>query len=106
MLACVLSVTLSGTLINWTGRYWPFLFFGPLISAVGAGLLYTLNIDTSSAKLIGIQILYASGIGAAMQNAFVAIQAEYADKPSMIPQASSALQFFQLLGGVLGVSYV
>jgi hypothetical protein len=104
MLACILSAALSGTVINWTGRYWPFLFFGPLISAVGAGFLYTLKVDTSSAKLVGFQILYGSGVGAAMQNAIIAIQSEYAKEPSMIPQATSVLQFFQLMGGVLGIA--
>jgi hypothetical protein len=103
MRACVLSVSLSGAVINWTGRYWPFLFIGPLISAVGAGLLYTIKIDTSNAKIIGFQILYGSGLGAAIQNNFLAIQSEYAKEPSKISQATSVLQFFQLIGSVLGI---
>jgi len=104
MVACVLSVTLSGAAINWTGRYWRFLFIGPLISAVGACLLYTLKIDTSSAKVIVFQILYGTGLGAAIQNNFIAIQSEYAEEPSMISQATSVLQFFQLIGSVLGIA--
>lgn len=34
----------------------------------------------------------------------VAIQAEYADSPDLIPQASSLMTFLQLLGAVCGIS--
>lgn len=34
----------------------------------------------------------------------MSIQAEYAKKPEKIPQASSLLTFFQLLGGVIGIA--
>jgi len=67
MLAYVSSVIFRAPLITWIGRYWPFLLLDPLISAIDAGLLYILIICTSSAKLIGFQMLYGSGVGAAMQ---------------------------------------
>jgi hypothetical protein len=37
----------------------------------------------------GYQILYGIGIGGAMQNTIIAIQAEFADNEEMIPQATS-----------------
>lgn len=36
----------------------------------------------------------------------MAVQAEYAFEPELIPQASSLLTFLQLLGGVVGIAYV
>jgi hypothetical protein len=36
----------------------------------------------------------------------MAVQAEYAPEPELIPQASSLLTFLQLLGGVIGIAYV
>jgi hypothetical protein len=34
----------------------------------------------------------------------MAVQAEYALEVELIPQASSVLSFFQLLGGVIGIA--
>jgi hypothetical protein len=39
-----------------------------------------------------------------MQNTIIAIQAEYADDEKMIPQATSLVNFTQLLGGVIGIA--
>ncbi|CAG8771341.1 2037_t:CDS:2, partial [Acaulospora colombiana] len=61
-------------------------------------------INTSNAKLIGFQIILGLGVGVALQNAVIAIQAEWADRDELIPQATSIVTFFQLFGGVLGIA--
>jgi len=104
MLAVVISAGGSGAIINSTGRYWPFLFGLPFLTAIGAGLLFTIDSSTSNAKLIGFQILVGAGIGGAMQNTMIAIQAEYHDNERLIPQATSMVNFAQLVGGVIGIS--
>jgi len=104
MLSTVIFAAVSGGVINTTGRYWPWLFSSPLVFAVGGGLLYTLDAHSSNAKLIGFQIIYGIGIGGAMQNTIIAIQAEYADDEAMIPQATSLVNFTQLIGGVIGIA--
>ena len=104
MLSAVFSIAGSGAIINKTGRYWPFLFFGPLIAAPAGGLLYTIDVNTSSAKLIGFQILLGVGTGVAFQNTIIAIQAEYADEVETIPQATSLVTFLQLVGGTVGIA--
>ena len=104
MLSAVFAIGASGAIINKTGRYWPWLFFGPLLAAPAGGLLYTISIDTSSAKLIGFQILLGLGTGVAFQNTIIAIQAEYADEPETIPQATSLVTFLQLVGGTVGIA--
>jgi hypothetical protein len=89
------------------------VLLSPLIFAVGGGLLYTVGVDTANAKIIGsfplssayacaqvragFQIIYGFGIGGALQNVILAIQAEYADDEQMIPQATSLVNFTQLV---------
>ena len=71
-----------------TGRYWPILIIGPIIAAPGLGLLYSVNAHTSSAKLIGYQILAGAGLGAYFQLLLLAVQAEFADKVQFMPNVS------------------
>ncbi|KZT62115.1 ABC transporter [Calocera cornea HHB12733] len=103
MLAVVIFAAVSGGVISFTGRYWPFLFFSPFITAIGAGLLFTLDADAPNSKMIGYQILFGAGVGGALQNVVIAIQAEYHDNERMIPQATSLVTFAQLVGGVIGI---
>jgi len=87
---------LSGASIQFTGRYWPFLAASPLLMSVGSGLLYTIDTDTSNARLIGYQILLGVGVGGALQNTIIAIQAEYADREHMVPQTTSIVSWGQV----------
>jgi len=75
-----------------------------MIASIAAGLLFTINPDTSSAKVIGFQLLYGIGLGGALQNTIIAIQTEYAREEEFIPQASSVVNFVQIVGGVIGVT--
>ncbi|KAH7333563.1 ABC transporter [Rhizoctonia solani] len=105
MLACVLTAAGSGAIINVTGRYWHFLAFSPLISAVASGLLFGLNdVNISNARLAGFQILLGVGLGGSLQNVIIAIQAEYNHDEKMIPQATSLVTFTQLVGGIIGIA--
>ncbi|PVG01377.1 ABC transporter [Serendipita vermifera] len=104
MLSAVLASFGSGAIVNGTGHYWSWLLGGPLVGAVGAGLLYTIDEFTPNPKLIGYQIVFGFGLGLAFQLPVMSIQAEYAKKPALMPQASSLLTFFQLLGGVIGIA--
>ena len=45
-----------------------------------------------------------SSSGVAFQNTIIAIQAEYADEPEIIPQATSLVTFIQLVGGTVGIA--
>ena len=77
MLSVVICSMLAGGIISQVGYYWPFLVLGPLITPIGGGLLYTVDVHTSSAKLIGYQILLGAGVGLSFQNTIVAIQADF-----------------------------
>lgn len=104
MLSVVVGAGASGGVISVTGRYWYFLFGGPFLSSIGCGLLFTITSSTPAATLIGYQILFGAGVGCAMQNTIIAIQAEYADDEKLIPQGTSLVNFTQLVGGIIGIS--
>jgi len=104
MLSAVIGSFSSGGLVNVTGHYLTMILVGPLVAAVGGGLLFTIDEYTPNARLIGYQIIFGAGLGVAFQLPVMAIQAEYADEPELIPQASSLLTFLQLLGGVIGIA--
>lgn len=48
---------------------------GAAIVAIGSGLLYTLDVDTSAAKSVGYQILAGVGDGICVQIPVTAVQA-------------------------------
>ncbi|KAF7358092.1 Major facilitator transporter-like protein [Mycena venus] len=81
MLGVVLTVISSGQIVGRFGYYWPFLVVAPCFLAVGSGLLYTLRSSSSSASIIGFQILAGIGTGMGMQNSLLAIQVEFRDSP-------------------------
>lgn len=56
-IATVVGTGLSGGIIRATGHYKPFLIFAPWFGSIAGGLLYTVDVNTSSAKLIGYQII-------------------------------------------------
>lgn len=47
----------SGELITVTAQYEPFLILEAILSAVDAGLLYTLDIGSGASKWIGYQLI-------------------------------------------------
>ncbi|WVQ85241.1 hypothetical protein IAT38_007406 [Cryptococcus sp. DSM 104549] len=100
------AIFISGGFTTKFGRYYPFLIIGPPISAVGFGLLYTITAETSSSRIIGYQVLAGFGIGLAFQMVFLAVQAEYHDRPALLPQATAVVSFFQLTGGALGTGII
>jgi len=103
MLGTVLSVISAGQLVGKFGYYWPFLVASPVFLAVGSGLLYSLDVNTSSGKLIGFQILAGMGVGLGMQNALMAMQVEFVATPHLVSQATSMASFAQFLGGTVGL---
>lgn len=103
MLGVVLTVISSGQIVGRFGYYWPFLLCAPVFLAIGSGLLYSLNTNTSEPHIIGYQILAGIGTGMGMQNSLLAIQVEFKDDPRLIGQATSMASFGQFLGGTVGL---
>jgi MFS family permease len=51
VVSVTIGVMVAGGLVVATGYYIPFLYMGTILGSVGAGLLYTIDRDTSLAKL-------------------------------------------------------
>lgn len=62
-----LFIIISGGSLTAFGLFAPFLLSGAVISAIGAGLLYTLDIGSPSSRWIGYQVLAGAGLGICFQ---------------------------------------
>lgn len=114
----------SGGLVGVIGYFQPFLLIGSIFATIGAGLLYTLDIGSSSAQYIGYQIIVGIGIGTSIQVPVIAVQAlsEMAEIPLVtadvlcmftnshfVPQTlvqgrAKPQTVFQLVSGALSLS--
>jgi len=99
MMPIVAASIITGQLVSRIGYYTPFMIFGVCLTAVGAGLLTTLRIDTSEGKWIGFQILYGIGLGSCTQAPNMAAQTVLPREDVVI---GASLMFFgqQLFGAV------
>ncbi|EED18903.1 MFS multidrug transporter, putative [Talaromyces stipitatus ATCC 10500] len=70
----VVASILTGQFVSYIGYYTPFMIFGVCLTAVGAGLLTTLEINTTTGKWIGYQIIYGFGLGCSNQTPNMAAQ--------------------------------
>jgi hypothetical protein len=102
ILALVIMSILGGAGVTAVGYYTPFFIASTILQAVGAGLLTTFTVDTSSPKWIGYQIIYGFGVGLAMQQPLIAVQTvlPIAD----VPVGTAVVMFTQMFGGALFVS--
>ncbi|KAE8442513.1 hypothetical protein EG329_003294 [Mollisiaceae sp. DMI_Dod_QoI] len=103
MLPFLLSIAafamIAGFAVSKLGYYVPFLILGPVLVAVGAGLITTFSAETSKGKWIGYQILCGIGYGIGAQQTNVAAQTVLKQKDIAI---GSALMMFaaQISGAV------
>jgi hypothetical protein len=93
---------ISGVVISATQKWVPFMVASAALSAVGGGLIYTIDQDTSTGKWVGFQILAGASTGFISQIPIMANTAcvDMADMST----ASAMTLFFQLLGGSFSVS--
>ncbi|KAG9240036.1 putative efflux pump antibiotic resistance protein [Calycina marina] len=102
VISLTLASTLSGQLVGRFGYYTPFTMLSSCVLAVGAGLISTFKVDTSTGMWIGYQIILGSGIGLGLQHAPIAIQTVLQRKD--IPMGIALVFFCQQLGGAIFVS--
>lgn len=102
----LVSITLAsivvGGLITKIGIYAPFTWVGTAIFTIGAGMIYTLKVNSSTATWIGYQLLAGIGAGAAIQIPFISVQAVLSAKD--MPTGNALTIFFNSLGGALSIS--
>ena len=97
----ILSIV-AGATAQKTGYVNPPAILGAGVASVGAGLITTLKVDTSTARWIGYEILIGAGIGASIQQGVVAVQVVLPD--DLVPIATSLILFSQSLSGAIFVS--
>ncbi|KAF2160866.1 hypothetical protein M409DRAFT_59650 [Zasmidium cellare ATCC 36951] len=102
VVACSVFSIVAGVLVTKIGYFTPPAVFGLSLTIIGAGLMTTINENTSTAHWAGYQILLGTGLGLALQSGFFGVQAVL--PPNDIPMGTSLMAFCQSLGGALGVS--
>lgn len=89
IIAITISTILSGAYVSATGRYQPMLLGGAAVAVIGAGLLYMLDVGSSTGAWIGYQIVAGLGWGTAFQIPMIAVQGSV--KPEDLASATGML---------------
>lgn len=97
-----LAIIVSGGSITKTGHTAPFMIVGGVLATIGSGLLYSLDIGTSTGKCIGYQIVGGVGWGLAYQVPINAVHGTVV--PSDIATVTGVIVFFQTVGGAVFVA--
>ncbi|KAK8033518.1 hypothetical protein PG991_002916 [Apiospora marii] len=87
----------AGGLIGRIGYWQPFLPAGALLSVVGSALIYSLDVDSSSAWYLGSQVIFGFGAGGSSQVPMIAVQG-FSDTKDL-SRATGVVLFFQLVNG-------
>ena len=102
ILSLVVASIISGGAITAIGYYAPFMILSTILMSIGAGLLTTFQPDTGSAKWIGYQVLFGTGLGLGMQQSNMAAQTVLSTQDVSI--GVSLMFLAQSLGGAVFVS--
>ncbi|KAI1214518.1 putative MFS aflatoxin efflux pump [Annulohypoxylon truncatum] len=101
-LSMVVASITNGIFVSKLGYYTPSMIIGTALMSVGAGLLTTLQQDTTTGKWIGYQILFGFGMGMCFQAPNLAAQTVLPTRD--VPIGTSLVFFCQLLAGAIFLS--
>ncbi|KAI1390801.1 putative MFS transporter [Hypoxylon trugodes] len=93
---------LGSLLLGKVGYYQPFLFIGGIFVAVGSGMIYTLEPNSTAGQYIGYQVLAAIGSGLVIQVNVIVAQA-FSSRADIAVTVAIVL-LWQFVGGTIGVS--
>ena len=103
MLGIVVGATLSGQLLARTGlRYRAFGLGGIAFMTVGLFLVSTMDETTSFARAVVYIVIMGAGLGSTFPTFTLAVQNTIPFR--LMGTATSALQFFRSIGGMLGLA--
>ncbi|KAF2003378.1 MFS general substrate transporter [Amniculicola lignicola CBS 123094] len=101
LIPLILGLTLAqivlGGLITVTGIFLPYMVAGPVVAAVGGGLLYLLDRDSKTKEWIGYQIVLGIGVGACLT--IPLMLADVIVKLKEVSTATAIIIFSQSIGG-------
>lgn len=98
ILPVTICMTLAGFFVSATGHAAPLEVLGSALATVAAGLLYTLDVDTSTGAWAGFQVLGGVAWGLCFQLPIVVGQSG-ADDPADLSSITAVVLFFMNLGG-------
>ena len=93
---------IAGFFVTKSGYFNPPAILGGAIATVGCGLITLYDVDTPTGRWIGYLIIAGGGIGFAVQQGIVAVQAVLPQE--VVPIATSLVLFAQSLAGAIFVS--
>lgn len=92
----VVMVFTNGALMSRLGYYIPWYTAGGMFTVIGAALMYTVDRDTSEARIYGYTTLIGLGVGMYLQASFSVVQALV--EPEDVPPAVGFLTLAQFAG--------
>jgi len=101
-IAAMLGSLCSGVFTSRVGYYVPFMISGPILMAVGAGLLTTWDESTGLGPRIAYQVIFGLGSGGPGQQASLAAQTVLNDQDT--PIGAAVMMFGTMLGAAVFTS--
>lgn len=102
LIGIVVFAIIAGVLASVIGYYTPFVLISSVLTAIAAGMLSTLEINSGMPEWFGYQVLLAAGVGFGVQNVMLVSQVAVDSEDMAI--ATSILTFVQTLGGTICLS--
>lgn len=98
------TIVIVSKLAERKGYLWPSIPVGGALATIACGLFYTLSPSTSTAQIIGYQIIAGVGVGAVLNIMIVIVQADYAARPGLEPHATAVQNWFGFIGRIVGIT--
>ncbi|KIW96646.1 uncharacterized protein Z519_02037 [Cladophialophora bantiana CBS 173.52] len=102
VLAAAVFALAGGAVVMKTGRAQQVIFVGSMLSTVAIGLIYTLDIGTSTGKWVGYQLFVGAAMAFAIMHGLTIAQANVG--PEDLAAVTANLLFFQTVGGAFSTS--
>ncbi|CAG9948466.1 unnamed protein product, partial [Clonostachys rosea f. rosea IK726] len=102
MASAAVFALVGGIVVMKTGRAQLVMMLGSMVTTAAIGLIYTLDIGTSTARWAGYQVFVGSVMSFAIMHGLAVAQADVG--PEDLSAVTSNLLFFQTVGGAFSTS--
>lgn len=104
IVSMVVMASLAGQVMSRTGRYKMLAIIASVVIAVGAWLMTQLSAESGAVDVVWRLVLFGSGLGLLFPSVMTAAQNALPQR--MLGTISGATQFFQEIGGIIGVTLI
>ena len=102
VLVAVFGAMINGAVMERHGLYMPWFTVGGTLVAIGGGLLYTINLDSSVGRIYGYSVITALGTGFFVQAPFSVAHAKV--KADQVPAVTAFMSCGQIGGITLSLA--